>query len=429
MKPFKTLGGVALSVSALIFATSCNKSLDEKGDRDVAMLETSSCGNCGPFINLQTKQGSSDNFFWIGAKNDMAGRQGFSGTNFSDNKYFDVTAMGGSPNLGNNGGIGVMGAGETGVNMNAINVGESLSLKLSSCMANYLMTGFDMILHAGNTTGTMELKVNGVTDTTLTFTSPSGPSKNFGVSYLASFTENVINYFDEIVISVTAGRVQLQGFQPNANQGLLKPGRFYLANVQEAVRMRNAAVAGGTYYINQGEFPAEVNTADRQFKETGNGDGFGNYATGTGKEWLVLSSNQGGLVHWEVDGNRIGVLTDKNDPLQTDGRYIDQGEELIITPGADFPSTHFDAFEFRVASQSISGQVLNVELYDGATMVGSGMSLSGDQTYALFYGTRPFDKIVIKGSTAAPANRIGVGRPGVRVLTAFPACYLPSNPG
>jgi hypothetical protein len=427
MKPFKTLGGLALSVSALLLASSCTKSFDDKESRDVAQLDQHEAFiPCGLAIELQTKQNTATgNFFWIGAKSDLAARQNFNGTNFTDNKYFDIIAANGVPfHKQQNGAIGVKNDANPNDRDYAIDGGEQLWFTLSSNYAGYKMSGFDIILHGDNSTvGVIELYDGGEMVKSIPVTTTSNPSKNFGISFQTTVGENPaeFEFFDQIRFIGVSGRFHILGFQGNNNPALLKPGRFNLANTDLAVYMRNqesnnsGAILGyKNTYINKGFYPgSEVDFTDRQYKaqapnfsET---PGSGEYNVLNPDKWLKITSS-GGMLFYKQ--SRLGVGTDD---------YIQSGESVTIEPGTSFPSTHFGAFEFREATiQNSTGDLLDWKAYDGMTMVASGTTTGIDQSYNFIQPGVKFNKVVISGKTAN--SQASIGRPSNQVMSAYPSC-------
>ena len=428
MKPIKTyLGITALSASALIFGISCQKTLDEKDQGDVARLETTSSVNCtGITINLQTKQNDANgNFFWIGAKSNLATRQNFSGTNFSDNKYFDVVAAGGDPfhNLASSG-IGVKSAGENSTDEFSINAGQQLWFTLSSAWADYKMSGFDLILH-GNlaTDGRIELYKNGNLVQTIPVQGTTTASSNFGVSFQtpngpvpAEFV-----FFDQVRFICDAGRFHIRGPQGNQLPVYLPTAKFYLANTVKSVYMRNQSSGAGAFfgytntYINQGFYPGgETNVVNfqnnRQYKaqvadETPNS---GEYNVLNPNKWLKITSSGGGLFYKQF---RIGVGTDD---------YIQSGESITIEPGTDFPSGYFGSLEFREATVPNTIDKLDWKAYDGMTLVASGQTSGVDQNYNFINPGVKFNKVVISGISMD--SKASLGRPSNQVISAYPSC-------
>lgn len=419
MKPFKTFGGFVLSASALLLVTSCSKSLDQtKGENEVSLLSHEGCGNCGDRIHLNmsnTNPGS--NYFYVGDRSDVSGHQNFVGSDFDDDQYFTVTASGGTPYTMDER-LGVDGGAESAFNMRAINAAgsESLSFELSACMSDYKMSGFKVTL-TGNSTGVIELYDGMTLVETVPYSNSTGG--NFFVSHWESFVidHDWINYFTKVTFKPTTGWINVRGFQANKLNG--KPTtEFYLVNMVGAVYMRNDNPTMSRY-INPGPHPSGLDVpATRQYKAA---DPSGDYTGGT-HEWLAISAMGGSLYFNGASGQmRLGVMGSGGYP-----GAIEMGESIVVEPGADFPTTHFSAFEFREATGG--GQMLKVDLYDGATWVGGGMTSGIDQNYNLFYANddKPFNKVVISG-TVSGSSLASVGRPGSFVMSAFPGC--PSGGG
>jgi hypothetical protein len=341
----------------------------------------------------------------------MAGRQNFIMSNFTDQKYFVVTATGGVPyteaqRIGVNSGSEGVGA------MNRINVGETLSFELSSCLEGFKMTGLEVVLSSGNATGSVELYDGMTLVKTLPYSVTGGG--NFTVKYIASFENDhvLVPYFTKVTFKPATGWLNVRGFQPNINNGG-PTTKFYLANLLEAVYMRNNnSGSGNVRYINPGPFPSALDVlATRQLKQP---DPSGEFTAG-GNEWLKISADGGSLFFNGLSGQmRLGVQGETGN-----AGAIETGESIIIEPGADFPSNHFAAFEFREATGL--NQKLNVELYDGMDMVGSFQTTGINENYNLFYGSRPFNKVVVSG-TVSPASLAAIGRSSRRVMSAFPSC-------
>ncbi len=427
MKPFKTYLGIALSASALILATSCQKSMDEKSSGDVSKLETNPLINCsGITINLQTKQNDANgNFFWVGAKSNLSTRQNFNGTNFTDNKYFDIIAAGGVPfhNVASSG-IGVRSAGENSTDEFSINAGQQLWFTLSSAWADYKMSGFDMILH-GNlaTNARIELYRNGTLVQTIPVQGTTTASSNFGVSFQTPNGPNPAEFvfFDQIRFICVGGRFHIRGPQGNLASQFLPPAKFYLANTAKSVYMRNQSSGAGSAfgytntYINQGFYPGgETNVANyqnnRQYKaqvadETPNS---GEYNLLNPNKWLKITSTGGGLFYKQF---RIGVGTDD---------YIQAGESITIEPGTDFPSGYFSALEFREATVPNTVDKMDWKAYDGMTLVASGQTTGVDQNYNFINPGVKFNKVVISGIGAN--SQASIGRPSNQVISAYPSC-------
>jgi hypothetical protein len=437
MKPFKTLGGLALTASALLFVTSCTKSFDEQAsERNVNRLEQNeNAVNCsGLTINLHLKQSAPDgNFFFIGDKSVVSNRQEISGLDFTDNQYFDVIAAGGDPFHGIVGAhLGVSGPGENAMNQQSINPGEQLWFTLSGAWDGYLMSGFDVVLHGSlGTSGRIECYRNGELVATIAVQGNTAASSNFGLSFQSPFGPNPAEFvfFNQVRFICDAGRFSVKGPWANQQQGLLPPTKFYLANTGKSIYMRNqlsnagAAFGFTNTYINQGFYPGgETNVPNfednRQYKaQIADGLlGSGEYNVLNPDKWLKISATGGDLVY---DERRIGV--GQANSSQQENRTLQTGESIIIEPGTDFPSGYFGGLEFREAvNPGLLGQQLSWVAYDGMTMVASGMTSGVDQNYNFINPGVKFNKVVISGTTAD--SRAGIGRPSNQVISAYPAC-------
>lgn len=435
MKPIKTLGGLALTASALLLVTSCTKSFDEQAnERSVNRLETNSINCSGVTINLQMKQSAPNgNFFFVGDPAVASNQQVFSGTDFTDNKYFDVIAAGGVPShVLAAGAMGVAAPGETTVNQQSINAGEQLWFTLSSAWDGYLMSGFDLVLH-GNaaTSGKIECYKNGELVATIPVAGAGAASANFGVSFQTPFGPNPVEFvfFNQVRFICDAGRFHIRGPQQNLQPQLLPTSKFYLANTGSAVYMRNQSSNAGAFfgftntYINQGFYPGgETNVVDfqnnRQYKaQVADGTlGSGEYNTLNPDKWFKITATGGSLV---FDQSRIGVGQANGDA--TTNRTLQTGESITIEPGTDYPSGYFASFEFREAvNPGQLGDMMSWVAYDGAVMVASGMTSGIDQNYNYINPGVKFNKVVISGTSTT--SRAGIGRPSNQVMSAYPAC-------
>lgn len=434
MKPFKTLGGLVLTTSALVLATSCTKTLEETNLKDNSSLSTRTEQfiPCGTAIELQMRQGTAENFFWLGDKTDPAARQNFSGTNFSESKYFDVISNVGTPfhKMGN-GAMGVKNDANPSDIDYSIDAGEELWLTLSATnLPNYKLSGFDVILHAANTlVGRIELYDGMTLRETINITGPQATSKNFGVSFQTDggLEPAELKFFNQVRFISTSGTFHILGFQPNRNPNLLKPGKFFLAELSNAIYLRNTNLPAGSafgyknQYINKGLFARDENpTTDRQYRAQLANDlaGSGEYNVLNPDKWLKISSTGGSLTFTDI-GFRLAV---GQFPVMNlnNNRSIQPGESIVIEPGTDFPLGYFGAFEFREASIAGVNDKLLVEMYDGMTMVASGETKGIDNSYNFFASGAKFNKIVIKGKNSTGLGSIG--RNGNQIISAYPAC-------
>jgi hypothetical protein len=430
MKPFKTFKGWVLPVSALLLVTSCSRTVDELSDqssRDVNRYDEQSA-SCDVVINLESFR-NRPGFFFVGDKTNAANLQEFSMGDFSDNLHFDVMSNVGTPYHDMaSGSIGVASPGQTGRAQRSIGAGEELWLTLSSTYAGQLMSGFDVVLNGNSATaGTIELYKGAELVETLVVSTSSATAQNFGLSFQTPFgpLPAEFKFFDQIRFKCSAGDYRIYGPQPNGpNSGLLPTTKFYLADVAQAIYMRNRGATGGpnaVRFINQGKFPSELNVASRQTKSAlaDNTLGSGEYNNMNADKWLKISSTGGSLV---FNDSRIGVGSTSQASLLWGS--LQSGEEIVIEPGNDFPASHFASLEFREAiTPAFSGNPdskLDWKAYDGAVMVASGSSSGVDANFNFVNPGVKFNKLVLTGRTST--SRGGLGRYSSEVISAYPAC-------
>jgi hypothetical protein len=415
MRPFKIFGGLVLGASAMLLVSSCTKNVDEqmeKGDREVGKF---TAAPCGPIIGLIGA--STSGYFYVGDPNNVPARQNFSGTNFTDDRYFKITGVGGTAIYAN------APIRQIGVGNQWINAGQALWLELGSSFSTQKMQGFDLVIHGEGTapggttpsTGMIEL-YNGMT---LVHTIPLSQTKDVAVSYLTTHTDPK---FDRIKISTTAGKLALSGRSPNVNfLGLTK---FYLVPDESTyvfmVINNTQTMIGATnyddWYINYKELGVRRPSTQRQNRVMGTSLAAGSGAfpaMNPGKEWLKFDAGQGNTMVARYDNQRIGI----------NNQFIDAGETLTITPGADFPTSSFRSFEVREAGNvnHPGANKMEVKLWKGAMQVGGGMTTGTDATFNTFVGTEDFDKVTITRYSGTPS----IGRlspsPGY-AMRVYPGC-------
>lgn len=411
MRPFKIFGGFVLGASAMLLITSCSKNMDEqmaKGDREVGAF---SSHVCGPFIGLTGA--STAGYFYVGDPNNVAERQVFTGTNFTDDRYFKITGAGGTAIY-----VGAP-TRQIGVTNSWINPGEALWLELGTSFTTQMMQGFDLVIHGEGTapggttpsTGMIEL----YHDMTMVHSIPLSQTDDVAVSYV---TSNLDPKFNRIKISTTAGKLALSGRSPNVNfLGLTK---FYLvpdestfvfmqiANGQTLINATNY----DNWFINYRELGVNRPQTDRQNRAMGTSlaAGSGEFPGGNpGKHWLDLDGGLGNTLIARYDNERIGV----ND------QWINGSDILTITPGADFPTASFRSFEVREAV--LDGGKMEVKLWNAANVqVGGGMTTGIDGNFNTFLATEDFTRVTISGYSGKPS--IGRITPFGFAMRVFPGC-------
>lgn len=204
-----------------------------KPEKDVARLTAIACSDAtGMQINLATHNLGNSPFFWrgeVGAKKALAkipasAKQTFSGTDFTNQQFFEVTGSGGTlTHFPANGAIGV--------GDQYINNGETVTLQLSSCMTGLDIRNVHLTLNGGPTASVTVEVYNGATLVDELFyvghDNPNTPGKgsiNFPVEYHAP---HVTAYFDKIVIKPTAGKVLWKAYYPNFNQVLYYSATYF----------------------------------------------------------------------------------------------------------------------------------------------------------------------------------------------------------
>ena len=426
MKPIMNLRTYALAIGSIFLVSSCTKSLQD----DVAFNNnriSKKSGDpipCGTAIELQTRQNTTENFFWVGDRNVIASRQEFSGSNFSDNQYFVVTSNVGVPfHQMANGAIGVMNAGNPNDRNWSLDAGEEISFTLSAGMAGNLLSGFDIVLHGDvNTMGSIELWHGSTLIKTIPVTTTNNPSRNFGISYHVPHNIDPAEgkFFNQVRFKCSGGRFHILGPGPNIiDPNLLAPSRFYFANTANAVYMRNQSGSTGAWmgrpnhYINKGKWPTTETIAmapNRQYRNNlvalgTMGSGFYNQVNPD--KWLKISTEV------FIDF-RLGI----ND------RIIGAGEEVYIVPGTDFPGSKFGAIEIReavVPQFEGPNRALDIRLYDGGSLKWKGKTSGLDQNYTFVSPPIPFDSVVIRGNTGT-TNYTSIGRPSNQVISVYPVC-------
>jgi hypothetical protein len=412
MRPFKIFGGLLFGASAMMLITSCTKNMDEqtpKGDREVGQFSSSPCG---PFIGLIGT--STVGYFYVGDPSAAAERQIFSGTNFTDDRYFKVTGV--------NGNAFYTGAPlrHIGVDDQWVNAGEALWLELGSAFTTQKMQGFDLIVQGEGTgaggatpsTGMVEI-YDGMT---LLKTFPLSQTTNVKLSYVAAHNEPK---FDRIKLTTTAGKLAISGRFP-AQTGLGQ-AKFYLVPDESTFVFMQIATGqtliGATNYdnwfINYRELGINRPQSDRQNRAMGTSlaPGSGEFpANNPGKQWLNISAGQGNTMVARYDNERIGV----ND------QWINNSDVVTITPGADFPTGSFRSFEVREAV--LDGGKMVVKLWNGMTEVGGGMTTGVDGTFNTFVATEDFDRVTI--TPADPSKKPSIGRitPVGFAIRVYPGC-------
>lgn len=379
MKTFKNFGSLFLGVSALFLVTSCSKNMDDqmaKGDREVGSF---SSAPCGPFIGLIGANGGG--YFWVGSPADVPNRQLFSTTNFSDDRYFKVTGVGGMA-FYTGGPVRQIGVGEA-----WIRPGKAIWLELGSSFTTQRMQGFDLGLHAELVGGVGSIEL--YDDATMVKSIPFSLTQNTLVSYVAGHHDPK---FNRVKVSCTSGKVALSGRFPSALG--IGQTKFYLVPEEntfvflqiKATQTTIGMTAFDDWYFNYKELGVNRPDAMRQNRVMGTSlaVGSGEFpAMNPGKEWLKLDGGQGNTLVARYDNQRLGV----ND------QWIDGMDVLTITPGADFPTSSFRSFEVREAV--LDGGKMEVKLWKGNMQVGGGMTTGVDATFNPFVATEDFDRITI----------------------------------
>lgn len=236
MKPRLILGSVIGLASLLLLFSSCTKDMEDlnaKTNQEPALLNGGCSPATGDYISLISHRQGTMPFFWRGGRNDYpqtvpaANKQTFSGSDFTNQQFFVITATGGVP-------MHMSQSGAIGVNDGYISVGEQLTLTLSDClMPDLVMKGFSFTFNGGNTSkGEIQMWCDGTLRDVLFYEghdNPKTPGKgsiNFAVEMIA---KDGPFCFSQIIIKPTEGRIQWIGYQRNADRANWYEGtRFHL---------------------------------------------------------------------------------------------------------------------------------------------------------------------------------------------------------
>lgn len=408
MKPFKTLGSIALTASALILATSCSKNMDDqlaKGENEIGKLAVTSCA---PFVGLQTRQNNmGQTYVFYGNYKTPFETQAFYGSDFTANNLITFSATGGTPFHSSQ-------FNRIGVNDHWVNAGEVLSLKLNGTLFPKGSNRMVMLVRSDNLSGAANFYLNGSLVGSLALS--SGANMEQLLEYEA-VGENAD--FNEVRFVPSAGRIALMGYTPN----LVTPGPsgFYLVEgpgtaVVGRFRSGTTTIDGiarpNQFFTLENGYTA-VPAIERQNKLPGTS---GEFPAG---QWV-------GAKHWvNISGSAtLGYGSPSQYRLGVGNAIIDAGEVITITPGADFPAPKFRSVEVREAT--LLGSTLLIEVWNGATLIASKVSTGVDAGFTLINPGQEFDKVTIKANSGTD---VSLGRPTPGPIAAnfklYPGCPAP----
>lgn len=233
MRHLSFLGGVLAITSLSLLFSSCEKTIDTEyaNRQETGMLGDKPCKDCiGEYLGFHSQDGdptmtysvaASPFFFWRGGKYDCpthevtdACKQHFLGTDFSDTKFFVVSASGGVP-------IVMTKSGAVGVNDGYIDVGETLTVELSPCMNGHWIDSFNLIFNGNNDAGFIDLYHGANLVLTVPYSKAlchpypemiQNYAQNYPVKWAATSPSE---RFNKMVIRQTAGRNHWMGFHRN----------------------------------------------------------------------------------------------------------------------------------------------------------------------------------------------------------------------
>jgi len=413
MKPFKTLGSLVLFSSTLMLATSCSKSLDDqmpKGEQEVGQFAT----NCAPFLGIQTKQNSPiGTYVFLGGFVNPVESQSFYEADFTANNLIQFSATGGTPFYDPQ-------YIRIGVTDQWISGTETLTLKLQNGWAAKRM---QMQFRTQDVVATATFYLAGE----MVGSAPlvGGPGEISGMGVYEATGSN--KEFDEVKFSVTSGKLALSGFTPNLIGGGLSG--FFLAEIpgdRVALRLDNGVTnIGGTDYPNQ-YFTMTTNFEDGPDAMRQNRNPLPSMTPGSG-EFTDGGSPviPGSSTYVNISGT--APLVYRNDATPNNFRFgvgdqfINSGETITITPGADFPSSYFRMIEFRSATLMLSK--IKISAYRNGTLVRSGESDGTDKSFTLLTSQIEFDEVRITW-VSGPDASIGRYTPGPvgGAILLYPGC-------
>ncbi len=420
MKPFKTFQGVGVLALALFLFASCSKNMDEtssKGDTDVAQFIGGPPTNvCAPFIGLQVRNNAGGSYFFVNDRTTLVNQQEFNGDDFSVNWLMQVSAGPGGTPFENDvaEAIGVKSDADVvvGTDEHFINVGEVLILKLGSSYLNQVyMRGVELqLLGVAGTVGYIDYLRGGVLLESDTISSNTFSS--FGYSKFVTSAFNIIRtskMFDEIRLSCAAGRYQLRGRNPNPQPTYLPQTRFYLADPKNQVVWVGGPSNDANYVGRIVNGVIDDVTNYQTFTGTPEGS---DWVLSGSPSWLEITSETGTSLSYSFTSARWGVYTTG---VSSEQRFITGPEKVTITKGADLAHINkFGGIEVRATYHPLLPKFpLQVDLYDGATLVGTFQTTVPGTTpfvsSTVFYPAdgKEFDRVEVTGT--GPDASIGGG--------------------